>query len=270
MMKQHKTFARTLAAGALALSLIPLGGAFAQTATPSPSPTVTVTPSATVTITPASNVIELVGRIDSVSGTTITVLGQTIDASRAELKTALTVGTVVKVEGTLLSTGVIAAREVELHEERDDDRNEVGVFELYGTLTSLNATTAVVAGVSVNLVGAEIYPGVQVGGLVEIKYILVNGRATALELEPLTATEFADELNDVSGRDDDDDDTDDRGGRGGDDDRDDDDRGGRGGDDQRGDDNSGSGNSGSGSDDNDDDDDDDSDDDDDDDSDDDN
>jgi hypothetical protein len=240
MFKRNRLYELILAL--VALSALVLGSsAFAQTPTSTPLPTM-ATPAAAV----RQAAIEFVGAIDAIRGTTLTILGQTVDVSRAEIETVLTVGAVVKVEGTLLSNGVIAAREIELYERDDDDRrSDVGVFELKGILTSLSPTTAVVAGISIDLTSAEIYRGVRVDGLVEIKYVSNNGSFSALELKPLTQAAFDDALSGRGGRDDrNDDDDDDRGGlddrgnddRGGRDDSGDDDRGGRGdsGDDDRG------------------------------------
>ncbi len=76
-------------------------------------PTVSQTPLPNVTLTPAPiNAFEITGAITSVSGTSITVGGHSIDISNAEIKNSLAVNDSIKIHVIVLN-GQWIAREVE-------------------------------------------------------------------------------------------------------------------------------------------------------------
>jgi len=63
--------------------------------------------------------VEIVGFVTAITPTTLTVNGMTVNTSRAEIKAVLRVGLKVKVEGTKLADGTVAAREVKRATVRD-------------------------------------------------------------------------------------------------------------------------------------------------------
>lgn len=97
--------------------------------------------------------IEFVGEIEALTTTTITINGQVIDISTAELNTALAVGEVVKVEGTLESDGSITARE--LYAVEDDDLLP-GEVEIIGPITALDGDTITIGGLVIHVAEAEL------------------------------------------------------------------------------------------------------------------
>jgi hypothetical protein len=126
--------------------------------------------------------VELVGTIDSVTTTSITINQQTIDTSHAEIRITLEAGLRVKVEGNLQPDGQIVAREVKLADIPADTVN-VNESEIIGILTSFEGTTMVIAGQTIDVSGAEIYPGVGVNETVEAKVTLVDGQWIAREVQ---------------------------------------------------------------------------------------
>ncbi len=97
--------------------------------------------------------IELVGEIEALTSSTVTINGQVIDISAAQLNTALAVGEMVKVEGTLESDGSITAREVYAVEEGDLLPGEV---EIIGPITALDGDTMTIGGLVINVAEAEL------------------------------------------------------------------------------------------------------------------
>ncbi len=98
--------------------------------------------------------IEFVGEIEALTTTTVTINGQVIDISTAELNTALAVGEVVKVEGTLESDGSITARE--LYAVEDDDDLLPGEIEIIGPITALDGATITIGSLVINVATAEL------------------------------------------------------------------------------------------------------------------
>ncbi|NWF69128.1 MAG: PepSY domain-containing protein [Chloroflexi bacterium] len=123
--------------------------------------------------------VQLLGAISEMTVDTITVNGVLVDVSGAQLNTALTVGAVVRVEGWLSGSTVIAWEVNGV----DDDVWQPGEVELVGTLTSYTGTTMVVGGQSIDVSAAQIGAGVVVGARVKVHATLVNGAWVAREVE---------------------------------------------------------------------------------------
>ena len=99
---------------------------------------------------PTTSEIELVGFVEAMDATTITVNGQVINLTGAQLNTALSVGAAVEVEGTLDANGQITAREVEAA-----STFEPNAVEVTGVVQSFDGATLALAGLTINAVGAE-------------------------------------------------------------------------------------------------------------------
>jgi hypothetical protein len=123
--------------------------------------------------------VEIVGTIEAVNGTTLTVNGLTVDVSQAETTLTFAVGLEVKVEGDLLADGSILAREVKL----PDQGIMADELELVGVLTSLDASSAVVGGVTFDVTGAEVEAGLAAGDVVEVHASPVDGGWVAREIK---------------------------------------------------------------------------------------
>ncbi|MCA9913288.1 MAG: hypothetical protein KC496_08055, partial [Anaerolineae bacterium] len=125
--------------------------------------------------------VELVGTVEAMTLDTITVNGQAIDVSTAEINTSVEVGAVVKVEGMLNPDGSISAREVNAVAEGV----QPGEAELIGILTSFNSSTMVVNGQTIDISTAELYPGLTVGEMVKVHAVATaDGTWIAREAEP--------------------------------------------------------------------------------------
>ncbi len=148
--------------------------------------------------------VELVGPIEAISGSTLTVNGLTIDVSGAEINVALAVGTEVHVEGELLDDGTVAAYEVGPVE----DGVLPGEVEMHGTLASLDAATAVVSGLTFDVSGAEVEDGLAVGDLVVVHASLSDtGTWIAREISSEDETSVGDDSSGDDARDDSSDDS---------------------------------------------------------------
>jgi hypothetical protein len=130
--------------------------------------------------------VELVGAIQAIeSPAMLTINGLTVDASAAEVTTPLQVGLAVHVEGILLDDGSVQAREVQAAEQGILP----GELEIVGTLNSLDASSAVVSGLSFDVSGAEIDPGLTVGEMVKAHASLSDtGTWVAREITRATDT----------------------------------------------------------------------------------
>ena len=138
-----------------------------------------------------SGTVELVGQVEAMTLDTITVNGQVISITGAELNTPIAVGNVVKVEGSLELDGSISAREVGAAE----DGVLVDEAELIGTLESFDGTTAIVNGQAIDVSGAEIKAGFVVGEQVKIHAMAVAANTwVAREAEPFVSND--DDTND--------------------------------------------------------------------------
>jgi hypothetical protein len=96
--------------------------------------------------------VELIGVIEALSLNTVTVNQQTVNISRAEINTALTLGTLVEIEGTFGLDGAISAREVNAARPG----MLPGEAELTGLLTGVSDSAFVVSGQLIDTTGAEI------------------------------------------------------------------------------------------------------------------
>ncbi len=177
--------------------------------------------------------IEFTGTVTAIAadGLTLTVDGLVVDVTDAEINLVVEVGTLVKVEGTLLDDGSVAAREVGAPDDQigddsvddsgndsvddssddsaddngddssddlvddngDDDSADDDALELVGTLDSLNSETAVVGGMAFSVASAEIDEDVTVGELVKIHASLSDDGATwaAREIEVASADDLS-------------------------------------------------------------------------------
>ncbi|KAB2861724.1 MAG: hypothetical protein F9K46_08065, partial [Anaerolineae bacterium] len=145
---------------------------YAQETTPTPTP-------------PPDNRVELIGEIQAMDLDTITVSGQIVDLTMAEINTALEIGAVVKVQGWLLEDGTILAREV--NDLNDDDQSDdplTDEVEIVGILSAYEGTTMTIAGQAVDVSEAEIKAGVEVDEYVKAHGTIVDGVWVAREVEP--------------------------------------------------------------------------------------
>ena len=126
--------------------------------------------------------IEMVGAVESINADgSIVVNGQTVTITTAQLNAALTVDAVVKIEGTLLNDGRIAAREVDTPDDNDLRDDEI---ELIGVVDSFNGTSLVIGGFTFDVTGAEFNGPVVVGQVVEVEASFADdGSLIARELD---------------------------------------------------------------------------------------
>ncbi|MFN8372397.1 MAG: DUF5666 domain-containing protein [Anaerolineae bacterium] len=108
--------------------------------------------------------VQLVGIIEAMTTDSLTINGRLVDTSQAIVQTALEVGAVVHVEGTLGVDNVIIAREI----RAADAGLQPGEVEIIGTVESSAGTTMTVSGQTFDVSAAEIGAGVTVGSLVKI------------------------------------------------------------------------------------------------------
>lgn len=133
--------------------------------------------------------IELIGAIEAVSDTTITVNQITVDISDAEINAVLEVDAIVKVEGSLADDGSVVAREVNAVEEG----LLPGEVEIIGLLESMTADSITVNGLLIDISSAEVDQTVLAGDTVKV-YAMINedGNWIAREVE---AVDFIDDSN---------------------------------------------------------------------------
>jgi hypothetical protein len=128
---------------------------------------------------------ELTGTLDAIGSGTITINGQLIDISGAEIKNALVPGALVKVHLSLVN-GQWVAREVELagnDDSSNDSARPAGEFEIYGTISEIGSGYIVVNGQRISTTGAEIEGPLAVGSFVKVHLSNVNGQWVAREVE---------------------------------------------------------------------------------------
>lgn len=127
------------------------------------------------------------GAVAAISGTTLTVNDVTVDVSQARFDdgltlAGLTVGTVLKVEGTF-TNGVLVAREVEADNREYDAANGGGV-KLYGVVSSATVgtpSTFSIQGVTLTLPATGVTLPTN-GTYVEVVARLVNGVLTVVRI----------------------------------------------------------------------------------------
>ncbi len=149
--------------------------------------------------------IELVGEIEALSTTTLTINGQVVDISVAELNTTLAVGEVVKVEGTLETDGLIVAREVKSVEESELLPGEV---EIIGPVEAFDTDSLTIGGLVIDITTAELEDALvlEVGAIVKVHMSVVTD---ATGVESWVAREVQDGTDDNSQDDNSDDSNDD-------------------------------------------------------------
>ncbi|MCB9451243.1 MAG: PepSY domain-containing protein [Anaerolineaceae bacterium] len=134
-----------------------------------------------------SGAVELVGVVEAMTLDTITVNGQGIIITGAEINTALEIGALVSVEGTLNPDGSISARQV----------NPVaagvqpGEAELIGVLEHFDSTAMVVNGITFDVSGAELGTGLAVGQMVKVHATWTDSGWVAREVQLYTPAEDA-------------------------------------------------------------------------------
>ncbi len=184
--------------GATVFALSPTSTpAAAQEATPEATPETPATPPPPQ----GAAYLELIGIVTAFDATTLTINGQVIDISSADIDLQLAVGVLVEVHAWLLADGSIVAYEVDPF---DDDDLAPGEIELIGIVTALDGNTLTLGGLTIDISTAVIDDDdtpLRVGVLVEIYAVVFpDGRLVAR----LVTTE------DAANDDDDDDDNDDR------------------------------------------------------------
>jgi uncharacterized membrane protein YkoI len=129
---------------------------------------------------------EIIGVLESLTGTTLVVNGQTIDASGAEIGQGLAAGQTVKVHAAPAGPNSWLAREVEVFQPDNSTPAQPAVsgeFEITGTLQSISSGSITVSGQTISIVGAEINDPLLLGALARVHVSLVNGQLTAREIE---------------------------------------------------------------------------------------
>jgi hypothetical protein len=162
---------------------------------------------------------EIVGTLERNDNNMMIIGGQTVDATRAEIKAGVTVGQLVKAEGTLTATGLLARevkpvtattlRDRDQIRERDRERGEL---EITGKVDQVGADFIVVNGQRINLDAAEIKDKLTVGATVKVHLQFVGGVLVAREVEDVARARERSGSN--SGKGSDDSGSDDHGGSG--------------------------------------------------------
>lgn len=136
--------------------------------------------------------IELVGEIEALSTTTLTINSQVVDISVAELNTTLAIGEVVKVEGTLEADGSIVAREVKSVEEGELLPGEI---EIVGPVEAFDTDSLTIGGLVIDITTAEVEDSLvlEVGAIVKVHMSVVTD---AVGVESWVAREVQDGTDD--------------------------------------------------------------------------
>jgi LysM repeat protein len=132
----------------------------------------------------AANEVELVGLIEALDMDSITVNGQRILVAAAEINTPLQLGAAVKVEAQVQADLSIRARQINAITGEDNDDMLPGEIEITGLLSAFDDSTMTIAGLIIDVRGAEIKAGVLVGEVVRVHASLqVNNQLQAREVE---------------------------------------------------------------------------------------
>jgi LysM repeat protein len=132
----------------------------------------------------AANEVELVGLIEALDMDSITVNGQRILVAAAEINTPLQLGAAVKVEAQVQADLSIRARQINAITGEDNDDMLPGEIEITGLLSAFDDSTMTIAGLIIDVRGAEIKAGVVVGEVVRVHASLqVNNQLQAREVE---------------------------------------------------------------------------------------
>jgi hypothetical protein len=130
---------------------------------------------------------ELVGILESVSGSTWMVGGQTVDVSGAEIQSQFAVRQMLRIHAAAIGPNQWRAREIAAVRAGQEDNAPVpaaGEFEMIGTLESIDGTSLTVSGQAVNFTSAEIKGPLVIGTLLKLHVRLENGLLVAREVEP--------------------------------------------------------------------------------------
>lgn len=137
----------------------------------------------------AGQTFELTGVLESQAGETWTVGGHTVrvNAGQTEVAAGLTVGVLVKVQGTSSQAGDLLAREVQAISPAAATAG--AEIEFNGVVTSIGANTWVIGARTVQVTPqTEIKAGVALGALVKVHALpQANGTLVAREIEVTTA-----------------------------------------------------------------------------------
>lgn len=112
---------------------------------------------------PTATPVEFIGVVDAMDTNTITVNGQVIDVSSAQLNTALQVGAEVEVQGVLDASNVIRAREVNAPSSLRPSETE-----FVGVLSGATGASVTVGGTTIDITNAVVDAGLSVGNVVRI------------------------------------------------------------------------------------------------------
>lgn len=130
---------------------------------------------------------ELVGILESISGSTWMVGGQAVDVSGAEIQSQFAVREMLRIHAAAVGPNQWRAREiaaVRAGQEDDAPAPTTGEFEMVGTLESIDGTSLTVSGQAVNFTSAEIKGPLVIGTLVKLHVRVENGLLVAREVEP--------------------------------------------------------------------------------------
>ena len=128
--------------------------------------------------------VELVGTVDSISGTTLTVNGLLIDTAGAQITGVIAVGQTVRVHASAVGANTWLAREIEVLDSAVVTPPPVaGEFEIVGTLDSIDGATVTVSGQIIDISNAEINDPLVVGTLVKAHVSSAGGMLVAREIE---------------------------------------------------------------------------------------
>ena len=147
---------------------------------------------------------EMIGVLESFTGTVMVVSGQVVDAAAAEIKPGVVVGQPVRAHVTAVNANTWRAREVDAFQARDDDSDDStpaqtpadDELEITGTLESIGGREVVVAGQTISFSGAEIKDPLVLGVLVKLHVQVVDGQLVAREIENADTRDDDDDAGD--------------------------------------------------------------------------
>ncbi len=160
---------------------------------------------------------ELIGVVDAIDATTITVDGVVYNLTDAtKIESTIQVGDVVKLELITNPDGTVTVIEIKLvsqdsGSDSDDDSDDNSNNEIIGVVDAIDATTITVDGVVYNLTDATKIEGtIQVGDVVKLELITnPDGTVTVIEIKLASQDDSNDDSNDDSSDDSSDDSDDD-------------------------------------------------------------
>lgn len=129
---------------------------------------------------------ELLGTLESISGSIWVVNGQTIDVTGSQVTGAPVVGQRVRLHVMAMGANLWRAREaevVQMDPAAPVQTPVAGEFEIVGTLQTISGRSLMVSGQLIDFAGAEIKDPLVVGTLVKVHVSQVNGVLVAREIE---------------------------------------------------------------------------------------